>query len=161
MITLDDEIIDMYDEYVRMSGDAVKSADARDAIKGRVVDLLQETERNLDREADLILSRVLRSSRDSRSRTLRRDLDCILASFSEGDGYNDPLLELAFPLGNEAGMDKTLRMWTDEDFVNLTVTRYRVAADSTRAAADLDETTQQIRHAMRVKGAHVLGEIFS
>lgn len=153
------QIIDLYDEYIRDAGREVKIAEAREAIKAEVISLLVDSPRNLDAEADRLIQATITSTRSKRSRSLREQLDYILDGFTEDGIYVDPLLDQAYGLGDEHGIDKTLRFWRIEDFANLVVTRYRVAAEATKAASDIDTTAQRCIDRMREAGAVTFGDL--
>lgn len=158
-MSLDVTILSLYDEEVARHTTGVKVAAARDAIRPEVRKLVAKGKRDLDLETDMLLDTVLRSARSDRSRSLKRDLEFLLDAFSEDEHYADPMLQQAYRLGDQAGIDKVLRHWTAEDFANLVVTRYRVAAESTAAAVALDKTTQRVLERMRVAGVAHVGDV--
>lgn len=159
--TIEDAIVDLYDTYVREHGDdaGTKLVEVKHAIRGEVRDLIVGTERDVDAEADALISATLSSTRQKRSQSLKRQLDYLLDGFPEEGAFVDPLLDQAFRLGDETGVDKTLRNWTVEDLRNLTVTRYRNAADATKAAAELDSTVQRVVDRMIGTGSALVGAV--
>lgn len=157
---MNDFIVSLYDEYVRHEGSEVKSSEAMSAIHPQVVDFLAQQERDLDSEADRLISHVVGRSRDSRRTSLKRDLEWLLdGAFDEDGAYLDPILDRAYGLGRVDGADKTLRNWTADDFDHLIKTHYRVAADQTAAAAAFDETAERIKERMLATGADTLGSV--
>lgn len=154
-----DRIIALYDEYVRSVGGEVKSSEAMEAIRPQVVAMLADEPRDLDREAAQTLRESIAPVRGKRSRSLKENLDWFLDGFAEDGAYVDPLLDQAYGLGHERGLDKTLRFWTSEDFRNLVVTRYRVAADQTAAAKDIDGSVQRVVDRMQAQGATHFGDV--
>lgn len=160
MSDLSDIIIDLYDEYIRTAGGEVKSAEAMAAIRPQVVTLIAQQERDLDGEADRVIRSEVGRKRDARRSSLRRDLEWLIdGAFNEDGAYVDPILERAYGLGRADGADKTLRTWTTDDFDFLIKTHYRVAAESTAAAAELDRVVEQIKGRMHSAGVSTLGEV--
>ncbi|MFT3871574.1 MAG: hypothetical protein QM714_02840 [Nocardioides sp.] len=159
-MNIDDRIIDLYDAYVRGSDDAeVKTSEAKAAIREDVLAMVTGSDRDPQRETDLLMSQVIGNARSARSRSIKRNLEHFLDGFEEGDDYADPLMDMAFPVGDERGIDKTLRRWTTDDFGDLVVTRYRVAAESTAAAAQLDGTVSRVLDRMRADAAGTFGDV--
>lgn len=160
---IETSIVELYDEYVRRSGDesGVKVAEAKSAIRDEVKVLVATTERDVDRETDALIKETISTVRDRRSRSMKKHLEYLIEGMgdSEDGTYIDPLLDMAFSLGDEHGVDKALRNWTAEDISNLTVTRYRVAAESTKAASEFDETAQRIVARMRATGVLTVGGV--
>lgn len=155
-------VIDLYDAYVRSIEDeaGVKVAEAKAAIRGEVANLVANTARDVDRETDALIDSTVTAVRAKRSKSMKKQLDYLLDGMTEEDGaYVDPMLDMAFGLGDEHGVDKALRTWTPEDFGNLTVTRYRVAAESTKAAAEFDATVQRVVARMKAAGALTVGAV--
>lgn len=158
---LEAKVLEFYDEQVSGRGQApTRMSDAKNAIRKRVVDLIRGTERDLDREAAGLLDRVINPARQTRSRSLRVNLERILGGFTEDGDYVDPILDLAFPLGDVAGHDKALRYWTVEDFRNVIITRYRGALEAHKAAGDLDEAAQRAITAMERRKVALFGDCF-
>lgn len=162
--SIDQAIIDLYDEAVRAHGeDAVKTAEAKAEIQQQVIELLADTERDLTREAQWATDRAVGPTRQRRSRSLRTQLGYLLDGLPDGSGddgaYIDPLLSQAFPLGDAAGMDKELRYWKTDDFTSVVTTRYRNAAETTAAVSELDQATQRIIEKMRAAGVDVIGQV--
>lgn len=157
----DSTILHLYDEHVAKHPTGVKYAQARQAIRDDVRKLVAAAKRDVDVETDVLLSRVLGKSRADRSRGLKRNLDYLLDAFENSDdgAYIDPLLEQAYRLGDQAGTDKVLKNWTAEDLRNLVVTRYRIAADGTAAAAELDKTAQRIGERLQLAGVDRIGDV--
>lgn len=157
---LNDLIIDLYDEHIRTIGGEVKSADAMAAIRPQVVSILAKRKRDVDSEAAAVIRVAVSSKRDARRTTLKRDLEWLLdGAFDEDGAYVDPIMDRAYGLGRADGADKTLRTWTMDDFDFLVKTHYRVAAESTAAAAELDRIAEQIKDRMRAAGATILGDV--
>lgn len=154
-------VMDFYDEYVRSVDDpaGVKVSDVKMAIWDQVKALVSASDRDLDRETSALVNMSVTSERSKRSRSLPQHLDRLLNGIPEAGEYVDPMLDMAFGLGDEHGVDKTLRNWTAEDFYNLTVVRYRVAAETTKAASQFDEIAQQLVSRMRAMGAFTVGEV--
>ncbi len=152
-------IVALYDEYVAKHAEGVKLAEAKAAIRDEVRNLVAGVERDVDVETDVTITAVLGATRGKRSRSLKRDLDYLLDGFGEEGAYVDPLLDQAYRLGDETGMDKALRNWTPDDLADLVVTRYRVAADATAAASELDRTVLRVASRMRAASAPTLGDV--
>jgi len=157
---IDKRVEALYDEYVREHSPdgGVKFAEAREGIRDEVVDLIRATERDVYAEAEALLNTSLGGLREKRSRGLKRQLEHLLDGFDEDGPYIDPILDMAFRLGDSAGVDKTLRFWTADDLRDLVVVRYRIAADGTEAAKELDKTANRVVDRMLIAGAHFMGD---
>lgn len=158
---IESSIVELYDEYVRRVADeaGVKVADAKAAIRDEVRALVATTERDIERETDALIKSTISTVRDKRSRSMKKNFEYLLDGMGEDGAYIDPLLDMAFGLGDEHGVDKALRNWTAEDIGNLTVTRYRVAAETTKAASEFDDTAQRVVGRMRADGAMTVGDV--
>lgn len=159
MTDRNETIINLYDGHVRDAGGEVKSSEAMEAILPQVADLIADDDRDINSEARSAIRAAVTPARSKRASSLKRDLDWIIDGFEEDGVYIDPLFDHAYGLGRADGADKTLRTWTMEDFQNLVVTRYRVAAESTKAAADLDDTVTRVVERMRVSRAEAFGDV--
>lgn len=154
-----DTIVALYDQHIRDAGTEVKASEAMEAILPKVAELIAEDERDINTEARNAIRTIVTSTRSKRANQLKRDLDWMLDGLNEDGVYIDPLMEHAYGLGRTDGADKTLRTWTAEDFQSLVVTRYRVAAESTKAASELDETVTSVLDRMSAAGAHTFGDV--
>jgi hypothetical protein len=159
MTDLNDLIVDLYDEHVHDHPSGVKVAEAKAAILVAVADLVRARERDVMAEAELAMNAAINPERRRRSSSLKQNLEHLLAGFTEDGSYLDPLMAQAYSLGSEAGVDKALRNWTPDDFADLIVTRYRVAADSTTAAAEFDRTAQRVADRIRATGGGTVGDV--
>lgn len=86
---------------------------------------------------------------------------CLVATLDDETifGHAEPsVLDQAFPLG---GRDKTLRMWSPDDWEAAIVERYRNAAEVTRAASAFDASAQLLIATMRRAGVRATGDLFS
>lgn len=156
---LSQQITALYDSYVLAAGDEVKISEAREGVRADVIQLLAGTDRDLEAEADRWIQTTITNLRRKRSASLREQLDYILDGFGEDGTYVDPLLDQAFSLGDVHGIDKALRYWQERDFRDLVVTRYRVAAETTKAASAIDDTAQRCIDRMHASGAETFGAI--
>lgn len=157
---IETSIVELYDEYAARVGDDVKVGDGKTAIRNEIRSLIATTDRDIERETDAAIDDAIGRMRSKRSRSMKKNLDYLLDGMTDPEGpYIDPMLGMAFSLGDERGVDKVLRNWTAEDFQNLIVTRYRVAADATEAAAEFDRTAAQIVLRMRAVGAQRVGDV--
>ena len=153
-------IMSLYDEYVRDAGREVKSAEAMAAIRPQVVDMLAQQPRNLDAEADMLIRSHVTRKRDARRSALKRDLEALLdGAFGEDGIYVDPIMERSYGLGRADGADKTLRLWTVDDFRELARTHFRVAAEQTASAAEMDAVVERVVDRMQVAGALTVGDV--
>lgn len=154
-------IVDLYDGAIAADPAGGKIAEAKSAIRDEVLSLVATTDRDIQRETDLLLDSVITMERARRSRSMKKQLDYFLDYLEdpESGATVDPILDLAFSLGDQWGVDKTLRNWTADDFQNVAVTRYRVAAEVTEAAKEFDDTARRIVAAMRAAGVATLGGI--
>lgn len=102
---------------------------------------------------------IRKGRRSSLTRVGRHLLDAL-----NGDtilGVNDPVLDQAFPLGTSDGRDKTLRNWTQLDWVNARTERYRNAADATAAAREFDvEVADRFIAALERPNVRRTGDLF-
>lgn len=155
---IDDLIVNKYDQYVFASGGSVISADAKSAIELEIALALEAEERDYLTEARLRINHTISGSRDKRRNHIKKALKSILEALPEGDGYDDPALDLAFPLGTTDGQDKALRYWTTDDFDNLVSTAYRTSADAVAAAKELDELVQKVKRRITSTGSAALGD---
>ncbi|QLQ11130.1 MAG: hypothetical protein HZY75_13105 [Nocardioidaceae bacterium] len=92
---------------------------------------------------------------------MKRQLEYLLDYFTDPENAItvDALLDTAFSVGDEHGIDKTLRNWTIEDLASVTTTRYRVSAEAVAASKAFDETASEIMRRMRLYGAQTLGQV--
>jgi hypothetical protein len=158
---MNEAIQKLYDEAAAAHEDGVKTAELKEEILPDVIDLLADTERNLEQEARDSIDATIDPERRRRRRALREDLEQLLAALPEEDGYADPLLDLAFPMGTEAGEDKVLRHWTKEDLRNVVLMAYRKAGEVTQAAVALDGVVARAEHEMTARSAQIIGEMYS
>jgi hypothetical protein len=104
------------------------------------------------------------TERRRRKSSIRDQIAYLLDAFESGEedgAYVDPILSLAYPLGEHDGRDKILRFWTIEDWQGATTERYRKAAQATAAAAAFDtDTATRVVAAMAAKSARTVGDLF-
>lgn len=160
-MSIEKRIVELYDEYVATdkTTEGVKVSDAKIAIRDAVRRIVEASDRDVERETDLALDRSIAVERGRRSRSIKSQIDFLLDGFSEDGAYIDPMLDKAFSLGDTHGMDKALRNWTGDDLRNLVVTRYRVSADSTNAASELDHSTERLLEKMKIENAPTIGTV--
>lgn len=143
------------DERAAKHPDGAKAEALRAEALPEVVDLLADVERNLEAEAEALLLSVGQRSRRTRRERMGRDLLYLSDAFVSGEdgAYVDPLLSLAYPVGTDDGLVKTLRHWTAEDFDTSTRMAYRKAAEITASAREHDEAMTSAVLSMRARGA--------
>lgn len=161
-MTLEEEIVALYDEEVARHPDGVKTAEAKKAIRERVAELLQDTPRDTEGEAQDRINRVVGLERDRRANRIKRDLDYVLDYLTNPDEaalIPDPLMDMAFRLGEADGSDKSLRNWTPEDFTFLGQQRVKAAKEAEEAAEALEATTLRVVYVMRDRGVNRFGDL--
>ena len=158
MTNINDLIQARYDAIVLGSGEAVPSSTSKQSIEIEVALALEKEDRDYIAEAHLRIDKVINGSRKVRRSHIKRNLEEILAaSFPEDFDFIDPLLNMAFPLGDTAGLDKSLRFWTTEDFDALVFTALRSAVEITAAAAGLKETVALVKTRMATTHSTLFG----
>jgi len=151
-----------YDRTVSQAGGPITSADVRAKMRPEVSSALARADVNIDELADLLIKRRLDKVRPKRSRNLKRDLDYIwdyTVNPEDAAQGISALMGQAYPLGTSSGDDKTLALWTPQDFRDLVVVRYRNAAAATEEAKAFDESAERIVDAMRLADAAELGHL--
>jgi len=104
-------------------------------------------------EGMMLASEFIKPERTARKARLLNELDYIIDASEDETilGVNDPVFDQACPLGN--GGDRTLGLWTNEDFNYAIRNRYRKASESTAAAAAFDVAASRIQNLMIVRNA--------
>lgn len=154
-----DEVERLLDEAAEGHlGDGVKAVVQRAEVLEAVIELLGSVERDLTSEAEALVLTIGRASRDGRRKKMGADVLHIVDGFTEDGGYIDPLLSLAFPVGTDDGLVKTLRYWTVEDFEISVRMAYRKAAEVTVAARAHDEAMTAAVRSMRLRGVFTFGD---
>lgn len=148
----------LLDEAASRHPEGIKADELRREVLDAVVDLLETVERDTVAEAEALLVSVGQSSRKARRNSMRDDIDFLIGGFTEDGAYVDPLLDLAYPIGTEDGQVKTLRHWTQDDFITSTRMAYRKAAEITASARDHDEAMTSAVLSMRARGVTRFGE---
>lgn len=107
--------------------------------------------------------RFIPKQRTKRREHMVENLDYILDAIKDpsvGMTISDPMLKFAFPLGTSDGKDRSLGLWTIEDYDRSALRRYRNAADVTVAAKEFDERQQSIVNLMHERSAQFTRELF-
>lgn len=159
---LEDEIIRLYDDEIANHHGGRKSHDGKAAIKDAVRGLLADTPRDLDRETDEAINRVINAERDRRSKAFSRDLEYILDYFenpSEAALIPDSRMNWAIRLGTKDGADKTLRYWRPEDFIFWAQVRMQQAGEAMAAAEIAQDVADRVVARMNRCGARHFGEV--
>lgn len=169
-MNIKDWLIEQYDIHVGEQGvDGAPIADTRDAVAERYAAAVEagEVERSapsLVDEGRSLFAKFIEPTRERRRSTMRKGgtgLQNLIDALNDDTvlGTSDPCLAQAYPLGN--GADKTLHLWTVEDWQVATTQRYRGAAAATASASDFDENiASPIITAMRRAGVRTTGELF-
>lgn len=154
--------METYDRLIQEAGDDATSID--DARK-QFADLYQKavSADQLERQDDfgeglLVFDSLIRGrGRKQRRSSFLRDMQYILDGLRSGDddhatllGRDDPVFLQAHALGD--GRDKTLGLWTPEDWRGAIVPRYRNAAAVTAAAKEFDEYAEEIASILESRG---------
>lgn len=163
-----DWIIATYDEIVAAHADAgVRVEEARVEFMARYAEAVTSGavsgQAFDDMEIGAILfDQVVRPARSQRRSSWKSNLgylgSILLGEEVDGD-LVDPILNMAFPVGD--GSDKTLRLWSEEDWKQSVVSRYRNAADATAAAAEHDRLVGAILDAFATTGAVFTRDLFA
>lgn len=160
-MNLNDRILSLYDDYVATQPDGVKIAEIRDAIRNDVRGLLLAQERDVDREVEQLLVRVVGSERDRRSKSLRKQFEYLLDGINEDGAYIDPILNQAHRLGDAEGTDRLLRFWTSDNIRDVILIRYRIGSEALSAATEFDAWGTRLLTRMRLIGADSIGDAWS
>lgn len=142
MSALTDWIERAYDDYVRSHPDGQKIGESRaailEALRAAILSGELEPPDLLEALAGIIRSRLsgLRDARRASLPTVAQIIRDCLAGGTLLD--SEDLLDQAYPLGTPDGIDKALRHWTQDDWLQSVVVRYREAAEQTAAAAAWD-----------------------
>lgn len=161
-------VIGAYDKFVAdHPDDGSPLEDSRDAIAAAYTKAVDsgDTRWTLDllAEGRLLFDRAVKPVRSGRRGSLVGDGKYLLSALNDETilGPNDPQLGQAYPLGMKDGRDKTLRHWTQEDWQQASLARYRNAAEVTKAAQEFDvEVSAEFIKAMRARGVAMTGELF-
>jgi len=158
--------IDQYDHIVAEAGDDGSEVDkTKDAVMHKYADGVEtgDIERyttNVTAEARALFDQFVKPERDRRRNEMRKSVEYLLDALMDGTilGVNDPKLDLSYAVGD--GRDKTLRLWTQDDWQSATTARYRNAAQVTKAASAFDDDATRIVHAMQARGVRKTGDLF-
>jgi hypothetical protein len=164
-------IVTTYDDAVAEVSEAggIALADAENLVVARFVKAVRERkipkpkQPTVEEIAHQLFRRYVPPQRTKRREHLPEDLDYILDALKNPDesAHIDPLLKLAVPLGTRDGQDRTLGLWTPENFAASSLTRYRNAAEVTAAAKEYDERAQLIIEKMQEKSAAFARDLFA
>jgi len=158
--------IEQYDAIVKNSGDDGSEVDkTKDAVAHVYADGVEtaEIERwatDLVAEGRALFDQMVKPERDRRRNEMRKSVEYLLDTLADGTilGVNDPKLDLSYAVGD--GRDKTLRLWTQDDWQSSTTARYRNAAQVTRAASTFDDGATKIIRAMQARDVRKTGDLF-
>lgn len=159
--------LDAFDEFVESEGDGGAAREkSRDGVARRYEQAVENGEINRPREPLIdegraLFDRHIGAEITRRRTSLRKSMDHLLDVLAGETvlGAGDPALHQAYPLGD--GSDKTLGLWTPDDWQAATFERYRNAAEATRAASNFDERAQRFLVAMRQRGVRTTGDLFA
>lgn len=158
--------IEAFDRFIGSEGqDGAELEKSRDAVAQVYVDGVEsgQIERwrdDITDEARALFDRWVKPERSRRRQTMLKSARAIVDALAGETilGPDDPILQLAFPLGD--GRDKRLALWTEDDWSESSVERFRNAASVTSAAADYDLAVQEIRAAFRKRDASTTRDLF-
>jgi hypothetical protein len=158
--------IETYDAAVDETGDDGASLEkARDVVAHEYAEAVESGAQprhapDLVEEGRILFNEFIGAERKRRKESMREQVAYLLDAFESEDGaYVDPILAQAYPLGD--GTDKALRYWNADDWGGARTTRYRKAAEATKAADLFDrETVDPMLDAMRSRNARTTGDLF-
>lgn len=163
MTTARNEITALYDQYVAEHPDGATTTNVRDYLTAQMVERLTACPRDLTAEATYLVGAHLPKIRAARKDLLRTNLTRILQYVTGEDRDLDitAIATCAFPTGDSAGIDKTLRYWTVKDigtWLEARAKNWRTA----RAAYDLDaDAGLAITHEMLTSRAYTIGDLIT
>lgn len=157
-----------YDAIAAEYGDdGITQKEARDLLAQRYEDAVRcgevdRDELDLYDEGKQLFDRVVSPMRNRRKNALQNDMQLIVDAMNDDTilGRDDPLLDIAYPLGTPDGRDKILRLWTREDWRRAQITRYSNAAEVTAAAHAFAELAESIVAGMARKNADTTSGLF-
>ena len=169
VVTNEEWMLETYDRIVAESGpDGITLKEVRDRAAQEYEEAIAsgEIERpdvDLYAEGLANFDRVVRPKRQSRKSAFHNDIETITAALNDDTifGGEDPILDIAYPLGTSDGRDKVVRFWTAEDWDSASMTRYRNAAEVTAAAQIFDEQASIISARLRSTGVFTTGGLFT
>lgn len=158
--------IQKYDGVVADAGpEGAYLEKARDAVAQAYQDAIESGEilrwqAEIKDEGRALFDRLIKPVREHRKSSMRRDAKYLVDALNgqtvlSGD---DPVLHSAFPIGD--GRDKTLRLWTLDDWRSATTERYRNVAAVTAAAREFDEYADAISRALLARDVDTTGDLF-
>lgn len=158
-------IKDTYDRIVRESGEEpLTLKEIKERVAQAYADAVEsgELERHdisLVDEGCALFDTIVKPERKDRKARLLQELDYIADASADGTilGTQDPVFDQAYPLGN--GSDKTLGLWTRDDFQFAIVTRYRKAGEATAAATAFDMKVNRVQELMIIRNATYVREL--
>lgn len=138
--------IDGYDQFVNDSGsDGAELEKSRDALAHQYADAVEQGridrhQATLVEEGRTLFSRYVERERNRRSRSVSRELQYLLDAMRDQTvlGRDDPRFTQAVPLGESDGRDKTLGLWSPDEWVKWGGER-RANGDAAKAAGDRDD----------------------
>lgn len=160
---LEDRIaIREYDVFHTDNGGAILTLDkAVDAVWPAIAEYRQNVPRDIEAEARVSVRAILKRERKMRGNQLVKQFDWVYdALLRPGEGAIgvEAMLNRAYPLGTAKGEDRLLGHWTPQDISSVVVTRYREAAQSTNAAAELDKSAAKVLIIMSETGSLNIAE---
>lgn len=153
----DEALRELWDRETDKWPDGAKSADIENALLDEASELLGLVDIDVRGLAAGALHRVGAELRRTRRKSMRENIEYLLDGFAGNGVYMDPMLSLAYPLGTPDGQVKTLRNWTERDFVTSVQMAYRKASESVAAARAYDETIERAIHDMHARGVDRFG----
>ncbi|WP_415041428.1 hypothetical protein [Gordonia sp. (in: high G+C Gram-positive bacteria)] len=156
-------MLDRYEKIVAESDEGIAVKESRDRAATAYEEAIRRGElvrpdEDLYAEGLALYDRVVRPRRRGRTSALHNDVQTIVEALSGATilGADDPILNVAYPLGTPDGRDKVLAKWTAEDWRNATLTRYRNAAETT-AAAQIFAEQSRVHLGQLARARHRLG----
>lgn len=155
-------IAEVFDRVVRDAGpDGAKLEHSRDETV-RIVTTearyLLPDEATRDRAAISQEITTTRASRSGRALHYFQEVEEALDNATLW-GDLDPVLDLALRTGHHDGIDKTLRMWTIDDWLAKLEASAQNVADAIAADAELRPIVNRIISRMAARGAHTVGDL--
>lgn len=161
---IDNWIVNNYDRIVRgAGGDGIKVRDARTAVVERIVCALETGEvepLNAQRMAEAMADQAMLPARRARKTALHDQLNWIIEDL-HGEtvlGHAHPRLRQAFALGD--GRDKTLALWSVDDWRGALNVRREKRDEFTAAVQIFEDQVQTVVAAMFAAGATTTADLF-
>ena len=115
-----------------------------------------------DEGAILYQELVTSGIRKQRKSAVIKEMEYLVAALNDETilGIGDPRLDQAIMLGVNDGRDKTMRLWTADDWLRAANSRFENAAKVTAAAAQFSILANEIADAIKDRKVRNTGDLF-